>query len=32
MVAGRIQNIKELCMLERHKHDKEEMGDINDDG
>lgn len=25
MVAGRTQNIKELCIQERHKHDKEEM-------
>lgn len=32
MVAGRIENIKELCIQERHKHDKEEMGDVNDDG
>lgn len=32
MVAGRIQNIKELCIQERHKHHKEEIGDINEDG
>lgn len=32
MVAGRIQNIKELYIQERHKHDKEEMDDINEDG
>lgn len=32
MVAGRIQSIEKLCIQEGHKHDKEEMGDINDDG